>query len=261
MMHELGAIYDGTVAHTRVRPRIHKLRYRVFSCLFDCDRLKETSRRLRLFSYNRGNIFSLHDKDFGNGGSIRDYLEQISRDAGMSEEIARYSMLCYPRIFGYAFNPLTVYFGYDEDEQVKLIVYEVNNTFGERKTYVIRTDGDSAGIIAQECEKEFYVSPFNSAEGTYIFRVTPPGDELTVGVALRNTEGPLLKAHFRGARQELSDVGLLKALFRTGWMTVKVTAGIHIEAARLWLKGIRLVPRPPAPKSPVTFVNSPANKS
>lgn len=255
-MDQESAIYVGTVGHTRVRPRIHKLKYQVFSCLFDCDRLEETSRKLRLFSYNRGNLFSLHDRDFGNGGPIGDYLKQISHDAGMADEIERYSMLCYPRIFGYAFNPLTVYFGYDKAGDVSLIVYEVNNTFGERKTYVIRAGSNENGVIAQECEKEFYVSPFNATEGKYSFHVTPPGEELTVGVALRNQDGPILKAYFRGERHELSDTGLLKGLLRTGWMTVKVTAGIHIEAARLWMKGLRLVPRPPAPESPVTFVNS-----
>lgn len=258
------ALYLGTVVHARVSPIRHRLRYSVFSVLFDCDRLEEAAKRLRLFSYNRFNLFSLHDKDHGDGTPVAAYVARVAVEAGFADGDLRFSMLCYPRILGYGFNPLTVYFGFDASDRIRLIVYEVNNTFGQRKTYVVPVaqadgGGGEAGapsVIAQGCAKEFYVSPFNPAAGRYSFHVTPPGDALTVGVALHDASGPVLKAHFRGERQPLGDRSLLRALGRTGWMTLKVTAGIHYEAAKLWLKGLRLVKRPPAPQTPITYVDA-----
>jgi DUF1365 family protein len=255
------ALYRGTVVHARVRPRAHALRYRVFAILFDCDRLQALDRRLRLFSYNRFNLFSLHDSDHGDGTPLPEYLRRVASDAGQAAEISRFVMLCYPRILGYVFNPLTVYFGLDADDRIRTVIYEVNNTFGERKTYVLPAEADANGLIAQSCRKRFYVSPFNSVDGNYSFRITPLDDDLTVGVALRDADGPLLRAHFRGRRSQLSDGTLLRALAGTGWMTVKVMAGIHYEAAKLWFKGLRLVRRPPAPENPITFINAPEEGS
>ncbi|MFZ2102465.1 MAG: DUF1365 domain-containing protein, partial [Oricola sp.] len=164
-------------------------------------------------------------------------------------------MLCYPRILGYAFNPITVYYGLDAGDRVCLTVYEVNNTFGERHTYVLPAVQEHDAPIAQSCAKRLYVSPFNGPKGTYSFHLTPPLDELTVGVALRDADGPVLKAHFHGRRQPLTDAALLRALARTGWLTVKVMVAIHYEALKLWLKGLRLRPRPAAPASAIDFVH------
>jgi len=246
-------LYPGRVSHTRVRPVHHRLSYQVFAILFDCGRLDALARRLRLFSRNRFNLFSLHDKDHGDGSSLEGYARKLVAGTPEGARVTRFMMLCYPRILGYTFNPLTVYYGIDADGDVCVVIYEVNNTFGERKTYVLPAERPKDGVIAQSCAKELYVSPFNTETGTYSFHLTPPEEGLTVGVALKDEAGPLLKAHFRGTRQDLSDRALLKALVRTGWMTAKVFGAIHFEAARLWLKGLRLKPRPPAPETPVTY--------
>ncbi len=247
-------LYRGTVVHSRVRPVRHRLRYRVFAVLFDCSALDALDRRLRLFSRNRFNLFSLHDRDHGEGGDLQSHLGELTRKAGMADTVERFMMLCYPRILGYAFNPLTVYYGLARDGQVKLVAYEVNNTFGQRQTYVLPVgETGEDGIIAQSRAKTLYVSPFNSARGDYSFHLTPPADDLVVGVALRDRDGPVLKAHFRGHRQPLSDASLLRALAAMGWMTVKVFAGIHWEAAKLWLKGLPLQPRPDAPDRATNF--------
>jgi uncharacterized protein len=247
------ALYDGTVVHARLRPVTHKLSYRVFTLLFDCSRLDALDRRLWLFSRNRFNIFGLYDRDLGDGGGIEAYLEKIAASAPGGLDISRFMMLCYPRILGFVFNPLTVYFGLDAEDRIRLVVYEVSNTFGERKTYVLPAEADENGLIWQSCPKEFYVSPFNTVAGNYDFHIAPIGEGLTLGVALRDENGPLLRAHFRGHRRDLTDRTLLAALLRTGWMTIKVVAGIHFEAAKLWLKGMRPVRRPPKPKAPATF--------
>lgn len=251
------AIYAGHVVHKRLAPRIHALRYSVFSCLFDVSRLDELDRRLHLFSLNRFNLFSLHERDHLDGGALALTLHDIAGKAGQGARIARFMMLCYPRVLGYAFNPLTVYYGLSADGAVRLVIYEVRNTFGGRKTYVLPAEPDARGLVSQSCRKRLYVSPFNAVEGRYSFHVTPPGEELTVGVALTTDAGPLLKAHFRGVRAPLTDAGLLRVLGNTGWMTVKVIAGIHYEAMKLWLKGLRVVRRPAQAPSPATYIATP----
>lgn len=251
------ALYEGVVVHKRVRPVQHALRYHVFSLLLDCEELPDLDRRLRLFSYNRFNVFSLYDRDHGDGTALHSYLRDVAAQSGQ-EKIERFLMLCYPRMLGYGFNPVTVYFGMSAEWRPKLIVYEVNNTFGERKSYAIPVPEDAAaGTVSQKCRKTFYVSPFNTVEGRYSFHVTPLGKEVTVGIALENDQGPVLKAYFRGARSNLSDATLLRALLRTGWLSVKVIAAIHFEALKLWLKGLRLTKRPPPPEKAIAFIPTP----
>lgn len=252
------ALYIGDVVHKRLRPVHHALRYRVFSCLLDCNQLAETADKLKLFSYNRFNLFSLFDCDHTDGESLRDYLDDIAQQSGQGKNVTRFMMLCYPRVLGYVFNPLTVYFGLDVQDRVVLTVYEVRNTFSGLQTYVLPARADESGVLHQQCEKEFYVSPFNAVEGRYQFHATPLADDFTLGVALSTSDGPLLKTHFRGQRHSLSDAMLLRALAQTGWMTVKVMAGIHYEALKLFLKGLRPVPRPVmAPKRAITYLGEP----
>jgi len=256
-MMSTSALYNGVVVHKRVRPVEHALRYHVFSLLIDCDDLPNLDRRLRLFSYNRFNICSLHDSNHGDGTPIPDYLRQIATQSGV-RGIERFLMLCYPRVLGFGFNPVTVYFGIKADRSPALIVYEVNNTFGERQTYVVPVDQSApTDTVHQSCGKTFYVSPFNSADGRYSFHVTPLEDEITIGIALHTDEGPLLKAFFRGEREDLTDATLAAALARTGWLSVKVVAAIHYEALKLWFKGLRLVRRPQRSQSAVAYVPAP----
>jgi len=246
-------LYIGSVVHKRLRPVRHALSYRVFSVLLDCDQLSKVSDALRLFSYNKFNLFSLYDCDHGDGTPLCGYLSDIANASDIDVQIQRFVMLCYPRVLGYAFNPITVFYGLDANDDVRVMIYEVNNTFGHRKSYVLPVAKSSGDLIAQACRKRLYVSPFNAETGSYRFAVTPPKDTLTVGVALRTDLGATMKAHFHGARQELTDKNLLKALMKTGWMTVKVTAAIHFEALRLWLKGLRVVKRPDPPDEPIVF--------
>lgn len=252
-MMSASALYNGVVVHKRVRPVQHALRYHVFSLLIDCDELPDLDRRLRLFSYNRFNVCSLHDSNHGDGTPIAVYLRGIADQSGVAG-IERFLMLCYPRVLGYGFNPVTVYFGLNASGTPALIVYEVNNTFGERQTYVVPVrPGGGAETLHQSCGKTFYVSPFNSVDGRYSFHVTPLEDEITIGIALHTEEGPLLKAFFRGERTALTDATLAAALARTGWLSVKVMAAIHYEALKLWFKGLRLVERPRRPRSAIAY--------
>lgn len=255
------SLYQGTVVHKRLRPVTHKLAYKVFALLVDLDELHEIDRKLRFVSYNRFNMVSLNDRDHGRGLPLRDYLFGIANEAGFGDEIRRISMLCYPRVFGYVFNPLTTYFCLDSNNQIRLIVYEVNNTFGERMTYVLPAEQDSDGVVTQQTPKQLYVSPYNDVSGEYSFHVKNKDDHLTVGVSLADDDGPLLNAYFSGDSDKLTDRNVLQAVAKTGWMTVKVIAGIHYEALKLWVKGLRVVPRPAPPNPPIKFGNQTDAKS
>ena len=232
------ALYNGHVVHHRHRPRKHSLRYRVFSMLLDLDELAALDAHLKLFAHNRFGIFSFRDADHGDGevGNLRAWVNGHLRGAGIDPSGGRVRVLCYPRLLGYVFNPLTVYFCHDRDDRLQAILYEVGNTFGERHTYVIATEGEQA-TVRQRCAKELYVSPFVPMDCAYDFRIEPPGERVLISIDESDAEGPLLFAAFAGKRRPLTDRTLLSAFFSYPLMTLKVTVGIHWEALRLWAKG------------------------
>ncbi|MEO5806662.1 DUF1365 family protein [Devosia sp.] len=236
-----GAIYTGDVVHKRARPKRHSLRYRVFSMLVDLDRLDAMDEKLRLFSLNRFNLVSLYLKDFGahDGSSVSTFIRRKAQAAGLGERVARIRMLAYPRMFGFAFNPLTVYYLDDAAGQTIMLVYEVRNTFGEHHFYQAVVDGLGEDIT-HSAAKAFYVSPFNAVEGTYRFSIRPPAEKVFMGITLSTGEGGVLTAYFEGEHRSLSDWMLLKLTLAYPFMTAKVVMGIHWEAMLLWLKGVPL---------------------
>jgi uncharacterized protein len=234
------AIYEGQVVHKRLRPVAHELSYHVASLFVDVDALR-THQLPALLSFNRFNLFSIHDSDHGDGGTISDFAWEKVRSAGLADEVASIFMLCYPRILGFAFNPLTAYYAVDRAGHVRLMIYEVHNTFGGRHTYVSNPIGPG-GAAWHVTEKTFRVSPFNGVEGSYGLRATTPGENLTLGVALSTNDGPLLKAWFRARRRPLTNFALLGLFVRLPFQTLKVVGGIRWEALKLWLKGLNLYP-------------------
>ncbi|MES5098193.1 DUF1365 family protein [Agrobacterium sp. BA1120] len=237
------AIYAGHVVHARHRPHAHKMRYRVFSLLLDLDELPLLDKGLRLFGYNRRAALSFHDSDHGVGekGGLKRWVARHLADAGINVSDAglRVDVLCYPRIFGYVFNPLTVYFCHDaeDDNRLVAILYEVCNTFHERHTYIIPAVVGQTGAVQHSCAKEMYVSPFVPMECTYDFRIQPPDEKVLVAINERDSQGELLFASFAGKRRTLSGNALLKALITYPLMTVKIMGAIHWEALLLWAKG------------------------
>lgn len=233
------AIYAGDVVHARTRPRRHRLHYRVFSLLLDLDELGGLSQRLRLFGHNRPAVFSFWDKDHGDGstGTLRAWVERQLCNAGLDLAHPTIEVLCYPRLWGYVFNPLTVYFCRDGGGILRAILYEVSNTFGERMTYAIAVTGP-AGVVRQRAPKLHYVSPFVPMDARYDFLIRPPAERVTIRIDEADDDGHLLRAVFSGRRKALSDQALFSLLLAYPLMSLKVTAAIHFEALRLWLKGV-----------------------
>lgn len=250
-------VYTGQVVHKRLTPRRHAFSYRVFALCLDVDEIDRLARELRLFSRSRWNLLSFHDADHGagDGTTVGAHARALLDAAGLADCSARVELVCYPRVLGFVFNPLSVYFGYDVGGRLGAIVYEVTNTLGERRSYVIRVEEVSVdGVVAQRCAKELYVSPFTAAAGGYGFHVVPPGERLVIGVDFRQEERAVLKTHFRGDRHALSDRAIGRLLLRYPLMTLKVVAGIHLEALRLWLKGVPVQRYHASPRYAVTLV-------
>jgi DUF1365 family protein len=238
------ALYEGWVMHRRLRPRHHRFKYRVFAMLLDLEELPDLDRRLSLFSWNRRGLFSFHDRDHGDGRDLNVWLDELLAQAGINAGGPR-QVLCYPRILGYVFNPLSVWFCRDEAGTLKAIVYEVHNTYDERHAYVLPVDDEK--LVRHGCAKDFYVSPFLSRDCRYQFRIRPPSEDVAITIHQQEAGLPILNASFAGARSLLSDGTLLRMLVAYPLMTVKVVLAIHYEAVRLMLKGVRRHPHAPKP--------------
>ena len=161
--------------HMRLTPFAHGFRYRVFTLLLDVDRMAETLAPLRLLRLGRFSLMSVRLGDHGprDGSALRPWVEERLAEAGLPVP-ARIRLLAFPRILGYAFNPLSVYFCEDADGRLESVVYEVKNTFGDQHPYAMPARADADGAVRHRQEKDFFVSPFIAMDQTYAFTIRPP---------------------------------------------------------------------------------------
>src|SRR5580693_4958239 len=174
---EAAALYVGDVMHARLKPVGHRFSYRVMSLLIDLDRLGVADRQTPLFGVNRRALYSFHEADHGtrDGSSLRAYAQRCAVEHGIDLTGGRVLLLCYPRLLGYTFNPLSVYFCYQADGELPLLIYEVRNTLGDIHAYVlpVKPDQLSEAGVRQQHEKLFYVSPFIEMAMRYHFHISP----------------------------------------------------------------------------------------
>lgn len=248
---EAGTLYQGEVMHQRLRPFGHRFTYRVFSLLVDIDRLGELRGLAGLLSVNRPGIVSFHERDHveHRDETVRQFADRLLREAGLDRPARRVLLLAYPRVWGYVFNPISVFFAYGDDDHPLALIYAVRNTFGARHAYVAPIRPGEAGPsgIRQTRAKILHVSPFIAMAARYHFHVVPPA--ASIGLRILETEGdePLLVAAFNGKATRLSDANLAACLLRFPLLTFKVVAAIHWQALKLWLKGARFHASPPPP--------------
>ncbi len=248
------ALYSGLVTHRRFKPRTHALRYRIFMLLLDLEALPQLFRRLRWLREGAFGLMSFRATDHGDrsgadlAGQVRNHLTEAGIDAA-----GPVRLLCMPRILGYGFNPLSLYFCHDADGVLTAVLYEVRNTFGETHSYLVATPEGDTDLVRQQAAKRFHVSPFMDMDLTYAFTIAPPGQRVGVDILVSDHEGPVLAAAFHAQRRDLTDGNLLRAWFSHPLLSFKVMAGIHWEALKIASKGLRLRPRPPLPPTAVTL--------
>lgn len=242
------ALYRGTVVHTRVRPVRHAFRYRVFYGLFDIDELDLLDAELRFFSVRRFNLMGFDPADHGpaDGSPLRQWAESLLAEAGVDLAGGSITLLAHPRVLGYAFNPISLWYCHGPEGDLRAILHEVRNTFGHRHTYVVpigdRTD------LRHRSRKRLHVSPFNGLDQEYGFTVTEPGKRLALTIEQSDPEGVFFRAGLRLTRMPLTDRNLLRLFITHPVVTLKTISAIHWEALKIWVKGGRYhrVPHPPA---------------
>lgn len=246
-------IYTGKVIHKRFKPKEHYFKYNVFSLLIDLNELEEINRYIKFFSYNKFNIISFYDKDHGDrdGSSIKLWVKKNLRNIGIMTEDISIKLLCYPRIFGYVFNPLSTYFIYNKHSELISIFYEVKNTFGEQHTYIFKAQDEKT--VQNKCKKKFYVSPFIEMDCEYHFKTLNPREQLSVVINQNDKDGKLLFASQDGISKDFNNKNLILSYLTHPLMTFKIIGAIHYEAFKLWAKRIKLIAKKIKLKNNITI--------
>ena len=231
-------IYNGYVSHTRFKPVKHSLKYNTFSLFIDLDEIENLSKNNFIFSFNRFNIFSFFNKDHGDrdGLCLKNWVLNKLKKFDINKDINNIKLLCYPRVFGYVFNPLSIFYCY-ENKNLRAVMYEVKNTFNEQHTYIFKVKSNNE--ISQKCKKKFYVSPFMDMETQYEFKLLNPDENLSVLIKQSDKDGIVLTAVQKGVKKEFNMKQLLVNFVLYPLMTLKIIGAIHYEALRLWKKGAK----------------------
>ena len=250
----ISSIYNGKVIHKRFKPKEHFFKYSVFSLLIDLSELNQLDKEIKFFSFNKFNLISFYEKDHGNrdGSSLVDWVKKNLDGNNIHFKDIKIKLLCYPRIFGYVFNPLSVFFIYNSNEKLISILYEVKNTFGEQHTYIFKVD-DDVKLFQHNCSKKFHVSPFIEMDCNYFFRILKPEDKMSVIIDQYQANEKILYASQDGKRADFNSKELLKSYLKHPLMTFKIISAIHFEAFKLWTKGIKFIKKKLKIKNNITF--------
>jgi|SRR5579872_1233067 len=248
-MTPFASLYVGKTTHARKGAHVHRFTYGLYQLLVDVDGIDEAFTRLLLLRKGRFGVFSFAEQDHGarDGAPLRPWVEGTLAAAGLAATAARIRLLCFPRVLGFVFNPLSIFFVEDARGRLEAVIYEVNNTFGDTHAYVAPASG--AACERQEADKQLFVSPFYGVEGRYRFLITPPADTFNLVITKSLGGEADFTATLSAAERALTDAALAGLFFRMPLMTMGVVAGIHWQALRLWLKGAPLAARPTGPRA------------
>jgi uncharacterized protein len=242
------ALYFGHVLHARQQPVAYHFRYATATILVDIDQIANEIDGLPLLGLNRFNWLSLYYRDHGarDGTAWRDWIDRFLASYAIARP-ARVELLCYPRILGYGFNPLAIWYAYDAEDNLIALIAEVSNTFGQWHHYLLKPELAATTIpLRAEADKVFHVSPFIAMQARYHFRFILPG--ATVATYIDETQGgrQFFFAAQEGKRHPLTRRNLLKLLGFAPWRAIKVISLIHWWAVKILLKGGRFHSTPKA---------------
>jgi uncharacterized protein len=252
-MTNLAQIGFGTVRHARLQPVHHAFAYAGFFLLLPMRGLSQANTAVAI---NRPGLISFHDVDHGDGRSTDAcgalaWLDELLRAQGLGDCDGEVWLHCYPRVLGYTFKPVSFWYCHRKGGELRAIVVEVNNTFGERHCYLL----DSVRFGHETCaDKVFHVSPFCRVEGRYRFRFMFSADRrrTVARIDYDDDRGAVLQTSVSGALEVASRAALHRALLRYPAMTLGIIARIHWQALQLLLKRVRLFTKPTAPSDFVT---------
>jgi DUF1365 family protein len=224
-------LYECRISHARTVPLRNVFTYRSYLWLVDLDDLPRPGPL---------STFSAKDHLGDPRRSIRANLDRFLAGRDVDTQGGQVLMLAHARVFGYVFNPLTVYWCHRPDGTLAAVVAEVHNTYGERHAYLLHTDERGRA----EVPKQFYVSPFYPVDGQYRMSLPEPGDRLALSIALGRPGGDKFTAGVQGRAVPATARTLAAAALRHPWSTVVVSARIRWQGTKLYLRGLRPAPRP-----------------
>ena len=233
-------LYECSVYHKRLRPKVREFRYRIFMFAIDLDEVDAIARKIPLFSRNRWNCYTFNDGDHLNLGreTLKENIIAYAEAEGASfPEGGRIVLVTLPRVLGYIFNPVSFYFCHDSAGSPVWSVVEVGNTFREIKPYFVGSL-NADGRFHRRTPKHFYVSPFIDVNLEFDFRLATPGERLNIHIDDFDTSGLLLTSHLGGIRQPLTTGSLLWLTLKYPLITLKVILVIHWQALKIWLAKI-----------------------
>ena len=230
------ALYEVAVRHVRIAPIQHEVRARSFLWLVDLDALPSLPRPLRALAR-----FRAADHLGNPQRSLRQNIDALLAEHGIDLAGGRVRMLASPRVLGHVFNPLSLFWCHGAEGSLSCVVAEVQNTYGGRHAYVLRTDECGRASVP----KQFYVSPFFPVDGHYTMRLPEPDDALDVVVTLHRPDEPPFVATMHGARRPATLREVLRLSLRHPTVTRLTVAKIHLHGIALWLRRVRVVRRPP----------------
>jgi DUF1365 family protein len=231
-------IYVGQVAHARQQPVEYRFAYRSFSIKIDIDCIEQEAHSLRWLSVNRFNLVSLKYQDHGprDGTPWRQWIDGFLAQYGVARP-ARVELICYPRILGYSFNPLSMWYAYAADNRLVAIIAEVSNTFAQWHHYVLKVAGCTEKSIQAQAQKVFHVSPFIDMDAHYHFRFGAPADKVFTSIRETRAGVEFFSASEAGHALALTDQNLLKQVGFAPLSMLKVIALIHWWALKILIKG------------------------
>jgi hypothetical protein len=230
-------VFVGRLRHRRFEPKHHEFTYPLFMVLLDVDRIDELMRVASFTSRNRFNWATFDDRDHL-GDPSRPLRERLASDAAAHGSVlpdGSIFLLTHLRYLGYCFNPVSFFYCFDRAGRLDLVLAEVNNTFGGSCNYWVRPRDRAA--------KALYVSPFMDSDLDYAFAFSRPERSLVAHMETVQAGRAFFDATLTLERRPWSASELRRALVRHPAMTMRVIAGIHWEAAKLWWKGVPVVPR------------------